>query len=514
MRVAFRADASHWIGSGHVVRCATLGRRLRKLGAEVHFVCRGMPGDRGDWLNRSGFIVHKLSAAVAPYGETSSTPTAHTTWLGVDAEEERDESLSVLSRQEPFDWLIVDHYALDEEWETAMRAATRKVMVVDDLADRNHACDILLDQNLFPDPARRYQEKVPSGCRLLLGPDYALLQDEYAVLRPQVSVREGPIRRVLVSLGGTERRELTMRVLRALFSLQRHDIAIDVAIGTAARGGDEIRALARGVEHVTIHEELPSLAHLMARADLAVGAGGITTWERCCMGLPSLVITVADNQLAIAPYLHKKGLIHWLGHEDRITDQDLQRDLGGALAANLDGAWSRSCLSLVDGLGTFRVAASLAATSGMPLVLRPVRIDDEALLLRWANDPHVRGNGFSTEPISSESHHRWFGTRIGSDGCKIYVFEDENQVPVGQVRLERTDDGWQIGYSIDGAFRGYGLAKRMLKTACEHLRAECPGSAVYGKVLSRNEASIRVFVALGFERCNLKNGVVRFERSA
>lgn len=281
-RIAIRADASTVIGSGHIMRCLTLAEVLRRAGGDIVFLCRKLPGNLGKEIRRRGFELIWVE------GEG---PDGHGMRGGIDL-------------------LIVDHYDLDERWERSMRSLARRIMVIDDLANRPHDCDLLLDQNLLPALDTRYQGLVPDGCRLLLGPGYALLRDEFYRAAANVRERTG-LTHLLLFFGGGDGDNLTARALR---ELRDTALTADVVIGASNPRHDEIAALCRADGGCyTLHVQTGRMAELMARADLALGAGGGSHWERCLLGLPALVVTVAENQRETTRLLHEKGACLWLG---------------------------------------------------------------------------------------------------------------------------------------------------------------------------------------------------------
>ena len=362
MRVVFRVDASVWIGSGHVVRCATLGRKLRESGAEVHYLCRAMPGDRIAGLVRDGFEVHTLAPVDGPCGPNQAGGPCHESWLGLPLESEVKDATDVLARLGGIDWIVVDHYGLDSRWESSVRPYTRSTLVIDDLADRLHDCDLLVDQNLYEDQLVRYLGKVPKGSRTMLGPRYALLQDGYAAERVSTPLRTGPVRRIMVFFGAVDSANCSALAVRAFRDLERTDIELDVVIGDAYAHKAELRAQANGAGNIRFHEGLPSLAPLMASADLALGAAGTTTWERCCLGLPSLVVTLAKNQETSSRHLDRIGLIRLVGRASDLDVSHFRGALSEVIASGVDAVWSRRCRDAVDGLGASRVAEALLAS--------------------------------------------------------------------------------------------------------------------------------------------------------
>jgi UDP-2,4-diacetamido-2,4,6-trideoxy-beta-L-altropyranose hydrolase len=356
LEVIFRTDASHQIGTGHVMRCLTLADALRERGCECRFICREHPGNLLKLIRQRGHVAFAL-----PQGEVRSSGSApadggpaHADWLGthwkIDAEQTR-----VAVGGVHVDWLIVDHYALDIRWEQHLRPICHKLMVIDDLADRLHDCDLLLDQNLIADADQRYVSRVPPHCGLILGPRYALLQPQYAQLHIQVQPRQGPIRQVLIYFGGSDSDNLTGKAIAAFLSLQRNDIGLDVVINLENFHAEAIRQQVATHSQITLHSRLPSLAPLMVKADLAIGGGGATSWERCCLGLPTLVVTLAENQKPATNELNRRKLIRWLGHKDKTGEMHITQALRNILNEGLKPEWSGNCRSVVDGQGVVRV---------------------------------------------------------------------------------------------------------------------------------------------------------------
>lgn len=320
--VLFRADASLEIGTGHVMRCLALADALRGRGATCRFACREHPGNLVESIRERGHQAHALPLPPRPTDPTrgdAALPPPHAAWLGTDWE--TDARLAqALTHDKPVDWLVVDHYTLDARWERALRPHAARVLVIDDLADRSHDCDLLLDQNLGHDAAD-YAALVPPACRLLVGPSHALLRPEFAALRTRGLARRSPPRlgRVLVSLGGVDKDNLTLRVLDALqASHLAPDCRITVVMGAHAPGLGAVRARAETMPWTTeVLVDVRDMAALMADSDLAIGAAGSTTWERCCLGLPSLMVVAAPNQAGIAQAMHASGAALSLGEADR-----------------------------------------------------------------------------------------------------------------------------------------------------------------------------------------------------
>ena len=328
MKIAFRVDASERIGSGHVMRCLTLADALTARGVDCHFICRDLPGNMIGTIGQRGYKVVILEAGPED-GENSYTgttnDTGYQTWLGTRPELDAAACRSFLRQSTP-DWLVVDHYALDAHWETDVKRYCGRLLVLDDLANRRHDCHLLLDQNWFGSKtASRYQGLVPEDCTCLLGPEYAMLRPEYAQLRRMMPPRDGIIRRVLIFLGGSDPTDQTGKVLDVLSQPEFQHLALDVVLGANHPSPDNIKSMADSRNFTTLHQCTSAFAGLMVRADLMIGAGGGTTWERMCLGLPSIVISIAENQLPVALSLMEEEYIHFLGSIEEIEGSDIAR---------------------------------------------------------------------------------------------------------------------------------------------------------------------------------------------
>lgn len=313
LHIAFRVDASLQIGSGHVMRCLTLADALRAKGAQCHFISRAHPGHLMDIIGQRGYRVSALAAPVqqvqAAIESGSSTEQdrqsnqlhkpAHAGWLGSNWETDAQETAAVLTSLQ-LDWLVVDHYALDQRWEDALATHCRQLLVVDDLADRPHRCNLLLDQNLGRQP-QDYMGLVTTHCQMLTGPHYALLRPEFAALRPYSLQRrqaQPALRRLLITMGGVDQSNATGQVLQALKTCALPQACrISVVMGLTAPWLQNVRELAAQMPWPTeVVVNVNDMAQRMADSDLAIGAAGSTSWERCCLGVPTLMVVLAENQ--------------------------------------------------------------------------------------------------------------------------------------------------------------------------------------------------------------------------
>lgn len=304
--IYFRVDSSTLIGTGHLMRCLTLADALSKKGAEVSFICRELAGNLCHIIEEKGYKVYRL-----PYSTTHDTyqQTAdYAQLLGVTWEIDAKQTMAILKRENcPIDWLIIDHYGLDKRWETSVRPLVKKIMVIDDLANRHHDCDLLLDQNLHENMEKLYEGLVPDHCQKLLGPQYALLRQEFKEARKHLRQRDGSVKRILIFFGGSDPTNETSKALYALYLLNRPDIAIDVVIGAANPHKEQIKQLCATMPNTNSYCQVENITQLMNSADLAIGGGGTTTWERCFLGLPSITLVIAHNQAEITQAVAMAG---------------------------------------------------------------------------------------------------------------------------------------------------------------------------------------------------------------
>lgn len=306
--VAIRVDSSIEIGSGHLVRCLTLGAQMREAKYDVHFICRDLVGALFSLVEAQGFSLHIL-----PRHEPCVNLKGYAAWLTVTQKEDVPETQDVLRRIAPIARLVIDSYAIDETWEKEMRSFADEIFVIDDLANRRHDCDVLLDQNFYRGMEHRYDGLVPESCRRLLGPKYALLRQEFYEAKKKLRLRDGVLRRILVFYGGIDGTRETEKAIQALLLLKCPQTEVDVVVGRGNMWAEEICRLCEAHDFLHFHIQVSNMAELMANADLCLGAGGTTTWERCFLGLPAIVTAVAENQFQVCADCAEAGFIHYIG---------------------------------------------------------------------------------------------------------------------------------------------------------------------------------------------------------
>lgn len=490
MKIAFRVDASKEIGVGHFMRCLTLADAIKQRGDETCFISLNLPIYLKHMLSESGhqFIPLSISSFSANSGDLP-----HSSWLNRSQHLDAQDSIQALS-DSVWDWLVVDHYALDARWELALRQVVKKILVIDDIADRQHNCDALLDQNFYFDMYDRYNGKVPSNCKLLLGPRYALLRDEFSQLHDRVKIRSGRIKRLLVFFGGIDAHNYTGKIIEILqsYSSRMH---VDVVIGAQHPFKDHIE-LACAKNKFQCHVQTNKIAQLMADADLAIGAGGSAVWERCCLGLPSLIIITADNQINQVTDASLSGLLF----SPKIVG-DFKSSLKMHLEALLENNYLRTAMSAkgiqdVDGSGVSRVMSSMIFRD---IKIRIANIEDSRQLFQWRNHQAIRDNSFSSELIEWKDHQAWLSAVLGSP-TKVLLIGSHDNMPVGVIRFDIESDEATVSIYLTPDTIGRGLGFDLLRSAEYWLRESKPEiNKVLAKVLVNNKKSQILFRTSGYK---------------
>lgn len=356
MNIFFRVDSSIAIGTGHLMRCLTLADKMLSYGANVSFISRNHNGNLNTLVKDEGFKLFELPLKTSNYMTDGSD---YSGWLGASWQDDASQVRVVLAKQK-VDILFVDHYAIGAQWEMQVRQECSQLVVIDDLANRTHSCDVLIDQT-YGRCFHEYASHVDEDCLLLLGSAYSILRPEFAKLRSYSLLRRPPetYTQVLVSLGGVDKDNVTADILMALTFCQLPvNFVVTVVVGSNAPHKDALTDLAGGLPYsVKVLTGVNNMAEIMAESDLAIGAAGCSAWERCCLGLPTIMLAIADNQLTIAKNLFKSGGAILL---ERPIKDNLVKLFSGSINSQLNKVSINSSL-LVDGLGVSRIAEKVAS---------------------------------------------------------------------------------------------------------------------------------------------------------
>ena len=353
----FRLDASRLIGSGHLMRCLTLADEAQSRGWQSFFVMRNSSSELIGKVQVSG---HKLLHLVEIDKNKSFqiNEIAHSDWLTVSQETDAIETSHLIEKINP-DWVIVDHYAINATWHEIIKKTGAKLLVIDDLADRVLNCDILINQNLgFSD--KDYAGKLKVDTQMLFGPKFALLRPEFRALREFSLSRRivFPKNRVLITMGGVDAQNHTLKVLETLErSINAHKCEFLGVLGSLYPYVDEFdKFMANSRNNIKKLTGIDNMAEIMASSDICIGAAGSSSWERCCLGLPTLTFAIAENQKRIAASLNEHNVAIRTDVECLKTDFDALFETGGEITLTDVG---KNSSELCDGFGARRIIASL-----------------------------------------------------------------------------------------------------------------------------------------------------------
>jgi UDP-2,4-diacetamido-2,4,6-trideoxy-beta-L-altropyranose hydrolase len=484
MRVLIRSDASPTIGSGHIARLLPLARTLRKQGVYVAFACRRLPGHRLDMLAGEGFETFALPDRY-PYEDPQQAIESMLPWQA-----DIDALAQALENQAVFDWIVVDHYGLDHHWQRAARRWAPRIAAVDDLATRTYDVDLLLNQNLSGTP-EAYASLLSPGCQALLGPRFAMLREEFSC--PAIEIKP-QAKRVLVNFGGFDAAMQTHHAMLALTDF--HDLEVDFVAGADNPAWEPMQALAAKRPNWRLHSFVSDFYRLMTEADLFVGAGGGTSWERAALGLPTICIAVSNNQQANGEVMATAGAHVYLGPREQVSVEQLRQAIG-FVAGNqgLRQSLAQHSRQLVDGRGAQRVAAALA---GAVLQMRPATPADARLLFEGRNAEAVRRWSLETGVIDWQSHQNWLTASL-SNAQRLLLIAEADDGPVGVLRYDRRGVEAEVSiYLFEGRF-GLGWGRALLARGETFVKAHWPPlQVITAQVVPTNQPSLKVFREAGF----------------
>lgn len=483
MNVLIRADASAQAGGGHIARCIALAEAIHDRGGDALFATR-----------QDATLGHRmLKVAGMPYRELP---------CGADWQSDAEATRQLLGGR---DWVVVDHYDLDARWQKTVSQHPVGILVIDDLANRPHDCAVLTDAGRPASAWGQYAGFAPSECAFLLGPRYALLRREFRNAPDPGQERERP--RLMIFFGSADGQSLTELALDALGSANLlEELSVHVVLTSANRQAASIRQR----DGIEVHEDVADMPALIAGMDIALGAGGVSLWERCSLGVPGLVVGLNENQIRGVQLAEAAGAVRSIGLSDVRQPSVFAKAIRKFVADR--GRWQAMASAgraLVDGRGADRIAAHMGA-----LELRVANPDDCELLWQWVNDPGVRAMAFNTEPISFEDHQAWFASKTCSPSSLILLAEQAG-APVGQVRFDAGDDdeeaqSWVIDISLAPEYRGRKLALEVLQKALVLFQRAHRNAVAVAWVKSDNAPSARLFETAGFQSDGNRPGARRY----
>lgn len=476
-----RADAGMRMGTGHVMRCIALGQAWKDAGGDVVFVtCCDSDAIR-QRLFEEGFVVVELSAA--------------------HSESKNDLTITLeTAKKMGANWIVTDGYHFDLAYQQGIRRAGFKLLCVDDY---NHLpkyeADVLLNQNIG---AEELSYHCNPKCRKLLGTKYVMLRREFRLAKPRP--RSGSVRTILVTMGGSDPDNATLKVIEAFSQLEVLDVEVKVVVGAA---NPHLKTLQHAVDlspfDLRLLTEVKDMPSLICWADFAITAAGSTCWELASMKVPFATVILAENQERIAQWLERQAGVPMLGWVDSSFRTRCAAILSACFPKDKVDQSCQEAISVVDCFGTDRILKQVTKDYSLDilknrLALRAVTEDDASLLLAWANDSATRSNSFNSGPISLESHLAWFDKRLNNDRVQMFMLEIDG-MPCGHIRYELDEKGDAVlSFVVSPAFRGMGIGQKLVELSRPQIAVTWVGCRIKALTLSENKASSIIFVKTGF----------------
>lgn len=480
MNLLFRTDASVAMGTGHAMRCLALAQASHDSGGRAVFAMAEATPSIQTRLLRESCEVRAISSKAG------------------DADDARH--TIALAQKEQADWIVVDGYQFTFDYQSALKAGGYKVLFLDDYGHASrYSADLVLNQNVCA--GEELYASREAHTRLLLGPRYALLRREFAKWRDWKREVAPICRRLLVMMGGSDPENLTGRVISALKKFPGLEATVVVG-GSNPHRAELVNQVEQSGQKITLRQDVANMPELMATADIAVSAAGSTCWELSLMALPAMLIDVAANQTALAKELDRSGCAVHVG-DRTVSASAIADQVDRMLAAwELRQSISERSRALVDGAGAWRVVSAMRdADRVCGLRLRRACAADARLLWEWVNDPDVRAASFSSSPISWETHSAWFAEKLSRNTTVIWIAENEQATPCGQIRFDVRPDGeWNVGVSLAAAMRGRRLAGGLIRLGTRTLFQERGDSRVHAFIKPANQSSIKAFEGAGYTR--------------
>jgi UDP-2,4-diacetamido-2,4,6-trideoxy-beta-L-altropyranose hydrolase/UDP-4-amino-4,6-dideoxy-N-acetyl-beta-L-altrosamine N-acetyltransferase len=505
MKIFFRVDASINIGTGHVMRCLTLAQVLKESGAKVEFICYQYEGNLIDKIRLNGFNVYELEIL----GDRRvSGKLAHSSWLGVTQQQDADDCIDIL-KVEKTNWLIVDHYALDEEWQIKLKPYCEKLMVIDDLADRKHQCDILLDQT-FGRQQKEYLALTPKGCELLLGSQYALLRPEFDKWREySIKRRSKPkFKQLLINMGGVDVDNMTGKILKELQNcILPRDVNVVIVMGVATPHLESVRIEAGVLPYKTkIKVNVDNMAEIMANSDIAIGAAGSTTWERCCLGLPTIQISIAENQIFLAKMLAHQNAVQLVTEIKEI----------GPLLENSD-EWMKiisvTASQICDGIGAYKTFNRMSNyktafnTFGEIELCNYINLNmnEKILTLNMRNHPNIRKWMYNQKSISKKDHFGFIENLKTEIDRRYFLVKQQGNI-IGSINFSKINfhNSVELGIYTNPFIHLKGSGSLLEAVASQYAFNELGLNKIKLEVFLDNERAINFYNKCGFKLVNTR----------
>ncbi|AKP72997.1 UDP-2,4-diacetamido-2,4,6-trideoxy-beta-L-altropyranose hydrolase [Piscirickettsia salmonis] len=487
MKVIIRTDSSFLIGSGHVMRCLVLADLLNIAGHTVSFICRDLPGNFNKYIVERGYAI-----AILPLSDKEKKKYLkielvddYELWRGVALKTDSQETRNALIDKK-VGLLVVDHYGIDCVWHKQLRDCVDKIMVVDDLANRQHDCDVLLDHNFYIGLEKRYDNLVPKKCKKLLGPGYALINPKLkAVLEHRKHSgkldKNNTIKNILVFLGGVDGEDYTDRILAQVLVIKRFESCVfNVVLGSNNPNKSALKKKYCEYDNVVFHVQPDYYHALMEKADLAIGAGGVSQLERSYIKIPSFVQAVAENQKKIVKEMRLYGYIQSIESLSELGDKNLNFN-------------ELECHIL-------SISELFNDNKNTELSSRLVNEKDMKDIYEWRIHPSIVSVSASKQAFSFSEHRAWFLEKLQSDDSYFLMFECLG-FKVGVIRFDIKGRKLAVvNIFLNPLYINQGYGKKILKYGLSEFFKNTTITEVRADILEENIKSKRIFIRCGFNK--------------
>jgi len=489
--VLIRVDSSFRIGTGHVSRCLRLAEELEHKGARVIFMCADLPGNISSSISELGFDI-ELFEPPADEGAMESIEELWPTGAQIIDASRTSKWAHAINA----DVVIVDHYALSQVWESQLSANGLRVIALDDLPGKSHASALVIRPGVSL--ASSAAQDSGRDSRELSGPRYAMVPKEFCEARHfKKSLSGSRTNRVLVFFGGVDAGNASEQVVDSIIEAQISGCSIELVLGSGNPHSKVLTEKYKEYPNVTIHSSLPSLSEIISRCDAAVGAGGVSAFECAAAGLPTVLFSLSENQIAVCKELDSYGMAQYFGGFESFRSTDFIPQFSNFLRDLPRLRRAPDSPEYIDCLGVKRIAELVYPSSPESLLVRIARPADIGTYFSWVNEPTVRRNSLNSASIAFDEHRQWFFQSLGDANAVMLVFELES-LPIAQVRFEVGDECWRLNYSLDEIVRGRGWAKIIIGQAVSWLRSHRDSRRIDAVVKASNSASEAALIAAGF----------------
>ncbi len=496
MIVFFRADLSSEIGTGHAMRCLSLSKELKKKGIVSKFIFRDYKDGTRSLIEKmfpNSFFINSDSK------RKKNIKNGEYRWSS-DTKIDDAKKTSKILRNFDVDWLVVDHYSIDKKWENLVKKSVKNILVIDDLFDRDHDCDALTDPSMSLVTKNIYKKRLGKHADLLLGKKFALIDPIYLKYREKCRERDFVNPRILIFFGGIDNKDYTYKTVEYISKSDLKFKSIYVIVGRNYDNIKNLRILCKKYGHKLV-VQTKKMYEFIGKCDIAIGSGGTHTWERCCLGLPTFVHSIAKNQENLIRLASKESLLFSPNKETdyiKFLDTHLKSFIKNK---SLLKFISKKSFSSIDGKGCSRISNYMIQKS---LVARFANFKDSKKIFNWRNSKVVRNFSRDKNIIKIDEHNKWMKEVLTSKNESLIIVQ-KKQDPVGVVRFTiRSNKNAEVSIYLVPKYIGKGLGKGVLDRAEELFKTKHKNiKYISANVLAENERSKYLFLNNNYKYDNL-----------